>query len=286
MLNDRSITGSHFKNPKFVTYIPTDLCAFAIRKKFIRPVQVYTLLKSLCDGRICLTTIYKKKIAGEIGLTSVKAVNNNINLLRKRNWLVYDKLTRCFFIRGYDRVMQIEQLENRTRAEFHLKDIRKLKAFLIGAVIAKLVKHQKWRKTRGPERSKGRSKPSSRDRQIYYPVANLALSKILGISISTAFEFKKVACKAGYITIKKVFRPYSVGGDTVKAKYKNDIKEAYPEIAHVVRVKGGFISLQLPDLLHPNIRLKGKRKKSKHTTRVIEQEKSISNNKVNSDDVL
>ena len=254
-----------FKKPKFSTCIPIELCAFAFRKKFVRPVQLYVLLKSICDGTIKLSKPYKKAIAKKIGFKTIKSVNNNIKLLMARNWVGYDKTSDVYYIRSYDRVMQSEDMKRGLRATFQLKDIKKMRAFLFGAVLTKLVAYQNWRKTRELERIKGRSTPGSRDRQTYYPIANLAIKKILRISISTAFELKKQAEIAGYIKVKKAFASCFAGHTNLcEAKYKDDFKSAYPEVANRVRVKDGFLRIQASDRVLSNIKLKKARKKSKH----------------------
>lgn len=267
-LNPTKIIPTQEKHEFHHTFIPTQLCQFAFVNKFIRPFQLYIYLKSVGSGKIKITDDIKIEIGKEIGLGSKRAVSNNLHLLLARNWIGFCKKSRYYYIRSFDRVKKIEGFKRQTAAEFHFKDIKKMKAFLIAAVITKLINQQK-RRERELERKKGRSIPSSCDRQLYFPVANLALSKILNIAISTAFEHKKIAQKAGFIKVKKEFvRCKLSDGKFVKATYKNHAKAANSKIAHKIRVRNNYLWIQQPDKILSKIRLKRKGKKSKHTRRV------------------
>lgn len=246
-------------------YVPNELCEFVLKNKFVRPMQLYIHLKGKASGMIKLTDEIKGIIGKEIGLKSKRAVSNNLKLLVERGWIGFDKQSGYYFIRNFESVKKTEGLSRSMAAEFYFQDIKKLKAFLCGAVIAKLIRSQK-RQKRELERLKGRSYQCSRNCQNYYPVANMALAKILNITISTAFELKKLAAKSGYIKIKKNFQPIAIGSMTqVNACYKNYVKAANPARANVIRVRGKFLYLQRPDLVLATIRLKFRRKKSKHT---------------------
>ena len=238
-------------------WIPVELCEYAICDKFIRPFQVYIVLKTFKSSKVKLGEAELKYIADTIGLKSNKAVKNNLKLLIDRNWIGYDKKSKIYFIRGFQKVKSIQGVESRTCAEFDIRHIKQFKAFLAGAVIGYLVKQQK-RKEWLDERQNGRSKHSSHDPSKYYPIANLGLAKILNISISTAYMLKSDAAKHLYILVKKNFE--KTGLD---AWQKKSLMIAFPEKAKSIRIIKGKIHFQLTDTVLPCIRFK-KGKKSKH----------------------
>jgi len=139
-------------------------------------------------------------------------------------------------------------------AEFHFKDLQSIRAFLTAAVIGKLVQHQK-RKLIGENGTEVRIKGRTIQSAFSPIVSNLALSKILDISISTAFLWKKDAQRCGYINIKK-------GLDFLGIR-KEEIGHYRKYCSNRVRVIKNRTYLQNSDMVWSNLFLK-KRRKSKH----------------------
>jgi hypothetical protein len=123
-----------------------------------------------------------------------------------------------------------------------------LKAFLIGAIIEDLIRKQKKklkysnnnnnskRMILRAERLKGRSFQPEDKFASFFPMANIALSKILNISIQTAFEYKKLAQKHGFIEIKKNNNPIDISPNELWL-YKKSVGEK--EAARIRKIKTG-----------------------------------------------
>jgi hypothetical protein len=234
--------------------IPVELCFYTLRNKLIRPCQLYVYLKSVCRGQLRLQKEDINNISKILGLKSSRAIVNNLKILQINNWIGYCHKSKYYLVRGFKRIGSYYNFKSRSGAEFNSNDIRQFKAFLAGTTISYLANRQKRAKWMS-ERKKGRSTPGIHTPSNFYPVANLALAKILNISSSTAFEFKKLAARHKYILLKKNFR--STGLSKV---LKNRYKRNSPDIAHKVRIRKKEIVLQDIDTVCPIIRFKTRKK--------------------------
>ncbi len=240
--------GSHY------IFVPVEICQWAIKNKFIRPFQVYVELKMMCNGCMRLENTELRFIAKSLGLKSIRAIRNNIKILLDSNWIGYDIKTGVYYIRGFEKVRKMYGFKRRTGAEYNTKEIKNFKAFIAGAVIGYLVNVQRRHKRLGA-RNNGRAYHPIHNANEYFPVANAALAKILGISISTASELKHLAQGHGYVLIRKRYKKTNKDG-----KFKNQIKKANPEISLKVRVVNGEVMLQEPDEALSCIRFKRRKK--------------------------
>lgn len=234
--------------------IPVELCEYAIRNNFYRPMQLYIYLNANCSGKLKISNDELPNIGKAIGLNSARAVKNNLNILMDKNWIGYNKKSKIYFIRGVDKIRWLHGFKTKTAAEFDSREIKKLKAFLAAAKIGYLLDNQK-RKKRATERLTGRSNHVARQSFEYYPLANLALAKVLNVSLSTAYQLKQLAHKAGYIAIKKSFVETNLD-----AYQETPLKKGLPELASKVRIKKGKILLQGIDMVMHFLTFK-KRKK-------------------------
>lgn len=236
--------------------IPVELCEWVLKNKFVKPFQLFILLKSLCDGKIQIPKSQYPEIAGLLGRKSGKTVNNNLKKLLAANFIGYSAKSKYYFIRGLDQLRKQLKLNARTSAEFCISDILRLQEFCLAAVAGHLVKQQKrkqWLSERKKWRSSQRSHSSSP--LPYLQVTNTYLSKRLGISLQTAFSMKQKAHKAGFVEVIKHLQPLNVAQYDKWAFLKGN-----PELANRVRVKDKMLFLQMPDELVPKLRFKTRKK--------------------------
>lgn len=185
---------------------------------------------------------------------STRSIEINIKKLIDLNWIGYKKKDKKAYIRSFNTLMVNCEKKSYMAAEFHFKDLQSIRAFLTAAVIGKLVQHQK-RKLIGENGTEVRIKGRTIQSAFSPIVSNLALSKILDISISTAFLWKKDAQRCGYINIKK-------GLDFLGIR-KEEIGHYRKYCSNRVRVIKNRTYLQNSDMVWSNLFLK-KRRKSKH----------------------
>jgi len=101
---------------------------------------------------------------------------------------------------------------------------------------------------------------------IFFPVANIVIAKTFNISLSTAWEWKKLAQKQRFIWIRKNFRALKVDPEALPALRKYG-EESFARKARYWR---GKIREQLPDTIASKLTLRNRKKpkydgkKSKH----------------------
>ncbi len=183
------------------------MCQSALMNKTVRELQVFIWLKMYCSGKLKITAEVLRNIMADLGISSVKTVWVGINSLLNKGWITLSRRSGYYFIRSFERIRELEGFSKRTGAEFSFRDIKNFKGFLVGAVISQLIAVQKKKEwLLVTERIKGRSLTVTSIPHLYYPVANDALAKILGVSKSTAYEWKQLARKQGFIKIRRKYR--------------------------------------------------------------------------------
>ena len=236
--------------------VPTCLCQHVLQNKLIRPFQLLLLLKLYSDGVISLSNSVKIQLSEHLSI-SVRSIEINLNILIDLNWVGYRRINKKIYIRSFNTIMLDCKKKSYMAAEFTVEYLSSIRAYLTAAVIGRLGQVQKWKQTgenRAGARKKGRAFQSA-----FSPiVSNIALSKILNISCSTAFLWKKDAECSGYITIKKRFE--SLG---IRKKEVGHYKKYNPDNANRVIVIKNSAYLQNSDIVWSNLHLK-KRRKSKH----------------------
>lgn len=237
--------------------LPIEMCQGALMNKTVRELQVFIWLKMYCSGKLKITAEVLRKIKADLGIKSVKTVWAGIKSLLNKGWITLSRKSGYFFIKSFERIRELEGFTKRTGAEFNFKDIKNFKGFLVGAVISQLVAVQKKKEWMlATERKKGGSKTVASKPHLYYPVANEALAKMFDVSISTAFEWKKLAKEAGFIRIRRKYGKL----DFLNA---GNIKEfqKYCEIpAGKICCRKGRYYERLPDTVYSKIVLKSRKK--------------------------
>jgi len=233
--------------------IPIDLCIYTLKNKLSRSFQLYILLKISCSGKRTITQNDRNNFANNLDLKTTKTINNHFKKLQLLNWIGFNPKSGYYFIRGFDKVKEIQNLNYRTAAEFDPKEIKNLKAFIIGALIGYLVNSQKKRERLEPKKArKHRSKhgrPSS-----FFPISSEVLANILNVSHVTALKYMTLAKKAGYIRIKK----NNLEATGIHVKHYQAYKKTFPE--YNLRIKNNQLWIQKANKFASNIHLKTRKK--------------------------
>lgn len=210
--------------------IPIEFCWYVITKKVSREAQLYLYLKSICDGKIKIDRSLLIEIAQNLELKAFQTLRSALKRLIDKNWIGYNPKSKNYFIRSFAEVGRLHGFKRKLVAKFEIEDLIELKAFLIGAIVGDLIRNQK-RKLKMAERLKGRSFQPFEATASFYPMANEALAKILGVSLHTAYSYKRLADKGGFINVKKNARELKVPLNEIF-----HFKKAFPEYAAKLRV--------------------------------------------------
>lgn len=239
--------------------IPVELCQYVLEKKLCNPFQLYITLK----------LFYKKgnfrPIGGELeslrvvmGVKSLKTIKSGLSQLESLGWIRFDVKSGLYFVLGFDKLQIKYKMYRTTAVEFSMENIKVFKPFLIAAVIGKLVNVQKRRCIEGVSTRGGTKQLSVHS----FPVANRALAKILKVSVSTAFEYKKMAVVNGFATVKKQTSITNFNPSEIEF-----IRKSIEDGNRYV-LKKGRVVIQDIDLMETRVKFK-RRKKPNHIERVI-----------------
>ena len=236
--------------------IPVEMIDFVIKNRIYKSFQLYLYLKIISSGKIKLTKDIIFDCSKFLNV-STKSIKRYLDNLLKLNWVGYNQYSGYYFIRGFDALRNLRGSYARTAAIFDIKDIIKIKEFLIAVKIKGFLKLQQER-CKEAAFSRGSdiyANQPQRSFPVYLPISCSVIAKIIKISVSTASKYRNFTAKAGFIKIRKDFK------DTgFNSKYIKLYKSANPELSNKVRIIDDKILIQKPDLIFCDLKFT-KRKK-------------------------
>ncbi|MDX2068374.1 MAG: hypothetical protein SFV55_08100 [Haliscomenobacter sp.] len=260
-------------------YVPFSLCDLVVTDKFFAPFRLYLFLKSTSYGQLKITLAKKQELAAALHVT-VRTINNLLHQLQERNWIGHNTRTGWYFVRGFMKIGQLEGLTGKQAVELDVhKDLsskEKFQAFVVGAIIGRFARSSryKWREQhkRGSEYNKGNSKHNPQTAPSFFPVSCESIRMAKDpvhpprMSLSTAWKYKQLAHKYGFIDLKQNLVRLPLGKDESEcdAPFAGAYKKANPEVADRVRIIDGKVYLQEPDLVQERMRFVRKWKFSKN----------------------
>lgn len=258
-------------------YVPFSLCDLVVTDKFFAPFRLYLSLKSTSYGQVKITLAKKQELAAALHVT-VRTISNLLSQLQERNWIGHNPKTGWYFVRGFTKVVQLEGLAGKLAVELDVqKDLsfkERFQAFVVGAIIGRFARSSryKWREQhkRGSEYNKGNSKHNPQTAPSFFPVScesiRMAKDSVPRMSLSTAWSYKQLAHKYGFINLKQNLVRLSIGKDESErdAPFAAAYKKGHPEVADRVRIVDGKVYLQEPDLVQERMRYVRKWKFSKN----------------------
>lgn len=226
-------------------WIPLSFCNLVLKENYHREAQLYIGLKMMSGGQFLSTTSIRKQVLKKMDVSESK-MYRLMNELQKRNWVGYNEDSQRYFVRGFSKLYQLENLEGKTGVYFRVEWLSSFRAFAAGASIGHLV-HQQKRGGGSRSEKKGRSNHNSRLPQ-YKPVATNAVQKIFNLSYGTAYRLKRQANREGFIDIKRNGIPMNL---TVKDLPR--LKRYNRQKANKIFVVKGLLYIKAPDLVKPEL---------------------------------
>ncbi len=255
LLNAMKFSESYLK-------VPVELCEHAIKQNFVREAQIYLSGLYLYSGKVHINNDPYGLISSTCD-TSERTVYDKIRTLRKCDWIGKDARNGWIFFRGLNYVHRIEGWKYSRSALMFKDDLKNAKAFFIGAVLANFIK----------SRVTGTDQQSKRSQQSRCPVSLSIVEKLFDVSQKTAFNYRKLAEKHGFIkmypNLKQVtgislkdithLKQNSVDRIDLRLFGSSDVINVSP---NQLKTDRGFIYAQLPNLITPKV-LIGKRNVSR-----------------------
>jgi len=164
------------------------MAQFALTEHKTRQVGTYTASQFLYSGNAHSSDKPIHSVSDATGYPA-KSVYRYFKWLTDRNWIGKNDYGRYYF-RGIDRVHEIEGWQFGRAAIMQKKDLKNIKAFLAGVVLASLAKTERGERT---ERKLPGSKPPAS------PISLSVLADTLQVCKSTAYKLRNLADTCKYI---------------------------------------------------------------------------------------
>jgi DNA-binding CsgD family transcriptional regulator len=237
--------------------IPVELAQNSFVEGFYKQAGTYLASQFYYSGKARLSDKPAQKIANRIGV-STRSVYRHFNWLLGRNWMGKDNINGWLFFRGLDRIREIEGWKRKRAAVMLPEDLQNFKEFLIGAVLSSIIKTGK---------GTGTDRKSRRSEQSRFPISLSLIQKVLGVSRKTAFTYRKIAKKKGFINmipnLRQVTGISSKDIQLLKQNNANRVKvnlfgssESIQVKPQQLRTDKGYVYAQLANLITANVQLR------------------------------
>lgn len=181
--------------------VPVALCTYSLQQRKSNQVRLFLYLKSISNGYIKISNRHYVKATKELGVCD-RTIRNHLKWLIHNGWLIIDRQANSINIISFERLVKKLNLQSATGVLIYKSDLKDYKTIAIAAV----VKYNLMRpKRRIPETELKMWSSQSPELPPYPHLPNSVLSRIVGISQTTASRYKKQSKKAGYIEAKKIF---------------------------------------------------------------------------------
>lgn len=233
------------------TTLPVELCRYALINRKSNHLLVFIYLKHITNGHISNDTSLYQEWAIDLRLNK-RTISNCINWLIKNKWITVNGKKQSLKIIGYAKLFKKLKFQSLSAVRYEPDNFLDFTDFCCAAVIIYYI--QKKRFIDKKRRSGSKMEDSNMNRNSYpkgyseLPVSYLA--KCLGVSNSTANNYKKRAEKAGFITIKRQFYTL-INNNGEKITRNNYYVYQYQnkEIAGRYRQGRKYLKIVAPDLI-------------------------------------
>ena len=245
--------------------VPIELIEFAFKRAKVSEVGTYLACQLTYSGKARINSKPAVQIASALSVSS-RTVYRAFNWLNNRDWIGKDENKGWMFFRGIDWVHEMEGFRYSKSAVLFRKDLAHLKGFFIGAIISNFIGNTGT----GTEQRRRRSGQSC------FPVSLSIVQKLFNVSEKTAFNYRKLAERQGFIKMHPNLKQVTglTPKDITHLKQNNvervDLRLfGSSDVINVspaqLRTDKGFIYAQLPNLITPKV-LIGKRNMSRSMT--------------------
>lgn len=234
--------------------MPLAICQRVAQDQFFDEFQLFVYLKSICDGHLRISKHVIKSAAYTLECHP-KTIKRRLERLKQRNWIGTFK-SGVNILRGFNALFGVENMVPfRTGVVFEVKYLNLAKAFVVSGCIGYMAKYQ-WIKERRRLREGEKILAPHHPAVTLLPAHPVACRFIvgeLGVSISTASEWKHLGEKAGFIKVEKRYTPAQI--DRVKEYKRLELNDA-----HKIVFWEGQYCFQEPDVITPLLNFKTRSK--------------------------
>lgn len=240
------------------------LCSYALVNRKVNHLKLYIYFKQIASGHVKYSNDNIKAWANDINL-SERWVRDALRWMIQNGWITVNTKRNSYRVVSYEQLCRKLDINSKSAAIYEQDDFSKFKEFCCAVVITYCLKYKVFSDKKNNQPVSSLTDPSMSwyfFSKGYYTLPINYLAKFLGVSSSTANNFKKCAISYNFINVKKHFRPL-FGNDGLKLgiEHLHGFKKAFPSIAGRVRSNGSFLSIVDADFIKSEIYTKRKRYK-------------------------
>lgn len=237
--------------------IPCEMALFALRERKVSQVACYLTSQFLYSGKARTSDNPVQQIASTLNVCDT-TIYSNFKWLLERNWYGKDSANGWYFFRGIDFIHEMEGWKYSRAALMTKNDLSTIKEFLVGAVLASIVKTRT---------GTGTDWQSRQSMQARHPVSLSFIQKVLNVSRKTAFTYRKIAKNAKYIQMQpNLIQIKGISASDISSLKQNKIDtvtlpmfgstDSITVSPNQLRTRFGLVFAQQANYITPNIELR------------------------------
>lgn len=254
--------------------IPVEVARLVIKQSLEKPFAIYLYLKFHSSGKLHKTAPAFQAIKKDLGINTNRTFLKHFQKLLELKWVCLSESSGFYYIHSFDRIRLENEFKSRQATTLYYKDLKNLKAFLVGTILGAAVKGQKYfwefvvkRKLRPVAYNRDATSPAGayadNPKPDYYGLSLPEIADLLGCRKTRASQLRQLAAKAGYIKtthrfieIKRLNKP--------DHNLRSFVDELHPDIRGKIRFrKIGFkghvmviVLVQTHDEIIPQLQFK------------------------------
>ena len=244
--------------------IPVELCIYGLTHQKINHLKLLVYLKCFTNGKAQISTAKRNAWACDIGV-SEKWIISAIKWMIREKWITINSKKNEYRITSYFKICRRLQLTCNLAAKFEAEDFRGFRGFCCAVGLTYFLRRKKWIDRNGRSVSKMDDTSTNRNpsKKGYVTLPIRYFAKCLGVSVSSANNFKKLAESSGWIKVKPQIAKLLAHGDKPITKDGYEVF-AYAEGKIVGRLRRGtkYLKIVEADLIKSSVICSKKRFKN------------------------
>lgn len=235
--------------------VPLQMVQLALTERaMFNPIRLFLLLSFYTPGQVVLDSEKRQFLKRKLGVTD-RTLRSLFHELVKINWLGYNR--KKYYIRSLDSIRIIENWHN-TKAIFlffsWLQSTNRFKGFVYAGLASELIRKQiKKGGSSGYHLEAFQARPTN-----FYPISNIAFSKLQRISKTKAILWKKIAASESLVLVKKNQSVIKFETKQMAKKHLMHCKMHNPVLGNKMTIKDNCIMISKPDLIKSEIPIKSR----------------------------
>ncbi len=196
--------------------IPIQVSSLIVKSGWEKSFAIYLYLKFHSSGKVHKESEIFQHIQQDLGIRDSRTYNKHFQRLVKLKWVGLSEKSGYYYIHGFDRIRLDNNFKSRQATTLFYKNLRNLRAFLVGSILGSKVNGQKYywevvlpHKLRPVAKKRDATNPASayadRPKPDYYGLSLPEIADLLGCKKTRASQLRKLAADGGFIKVNPKF---------------------------------------------------------------------------------